>query len=461
MVATLLVLMTLLASLHTSAAAVERVAWTGGFSSVVVPNVEPALDDSTSVRFNVSRALNDSSTYGAELRMFDGDTYLGKCNTGMTCSLTADPSPGTSKTYHAEVWVLRAGAWVKFATSESVTVSDPGWTGRFTSAVVQSGNEEFLGAVAATFSWSQPLQYVYVDIVDSSGTVLANCSTPGLLECSVGKALGPGEAEPVHAEVRMTTQGGGVVTVARSETVDLTGMDPDAYANFLLSAPEARLVALLGPSRATQALTIRSVAQSESFCVQVGQAFPGNQLFKSSVPDSALICMGGTAALLTWMIVELGPDGALTGLAGINPDGPDDSNETPQPQPDGPNPPDTPPAAPADTCQVPPGQDPDVFYFYQRNAQAESILDAGVRDVGPQGKIWLASVLYLTAAQAQFELSLPDPPPDGYFEVPRSRLGDLYGPYCVDPDFGQPGGGIEYWTTSEIDMSGLAFHPFQ
>ena len=103
-----------------------------------------------------------------------------------------------------------------------------------------------------------------------------------------------------------------------------------------------------------------------------------------------------------------------------------------------------------------------MFYFYQRDYQRVLIeQNAFVRWVGDQGRIWLASVLYSTAAEAQAELALPDAPPDGYYEVPRDRLEDLYGPYCVQPDFAQPGGGYEYWTTQEINMEGLTWHPMQ
>ncbi len=131
----------------------------------------------------------------------------------------------------------------------------------------------------------------------------------------------------------------------------------------------------------------------------------------------------------------------------------------PKPAPIIPGGPNDPPKTGVDTCQIPPGQDPDTFYFYQRTGQARLIEDNGLRQVGAQGKIWLSSVLYATAAQAQADLALPDPPPDGYYEVPRDRLDDLYGPYCVEPNFGQPGGGYEYWTTKEINMRGLTWHP--
>ena len=76
------------------------------------------------------------------------------------------------------------------------------------------------------------------------------------------------------------------------------------------------------------------------------------------------------------------------------------------------------------------------------------------------GKIWVSPTQYSDAAATQADPALPDPPPDRYYEMPRERLEDIYGPYCVDPAFGQPGGGVEYWTTKSIDMAGLTFHPF-
>ena len=178
---------------------------------------------------------------------------------------------------------------------------------------------------------------------------------------------------------------------------------------------------------------------------------------------TATMIVAATAGVLTagggtyWLVTSQAGD--PTNDLGV--DGGNDPVPEPQPAPIGPGGPNDPPKTAVDTCQIPPGQDPDVFYFYQRFGQVQGIAEnGGVRWVGPQGKIWLASVLYPTAAQAQAELALPDPPPDGYFEVPRSRLEDLYGPYCVTPDFGQLAGGLEYWTTKPINMQGLTFHPF-
>ncbi|GIG55008.1 RHS repeat-associated core domain-containing protein [Demequina activiva] len=153
---------------------------------------------------------------------------------------------------------------------------------------------------------------------------------------------------------------------------------------------------------------------------------------------------------------------AVAGHAGDpnDQDGIDGPRPEPQPQPQGPRGPNSPPPTAVDTCQIPPGSEPETLYHYTRWDTVSYVERDGVRAVLGAGKIWLSPTLYTSAGAAQTNLALPDPPPDGYYEVPRERLEDIYGPYCVDPLFGQPGGGIEYWTTRPINMEGLTFHPF-
>jgi RHS repeat-associated protein len=178
---------------------------------------------------------------------------------------------------------------------------------------------------------------------------------------------------------------------------------------------------------------------------------------------TATMILAATAGVLTtggaayWLTTNQAGD--PTNDLGV--DGGNDPVPEPQPAPIGPGGPNDPPKTMVDTCQIPPGQDPDVFYFYQRADQMLRIESSGVRAVGPQGKIWLTSTLFASSAEAQSALALPDPAPDGYYEVPRDRLEDLYGPYCVEPYFGQAGGGLEYWTTRPINMEGLTWHPMQ
>jgi hypothetical protein len=281
--------------------------WTGVFTEAYAVNSMPVLSESTSVVFKV-----DSTLSSAQIRLFRGASeWIGTCTTGSSCPLNSNPAPGTSLSYYAQVWVLRNGSWVDYATSPTVVVTDPGWTGSFTSAEAVGGEYEFLGVTSARFTWDEPLQYAWIDIVDEQGGVVGTCSQTGSLECSAALALGPDESQELHARARVHGVGGGFVTVATSASVELMGMDAEAYANFLLTAPEAALVALLGQARAAQALQLRTAVQSQTFCHSLGIRFSGNALFRSSVPDATLLCMGGTAAALAWMITTVGVDIAL------------------------------------------------------------------------------------------------------------------------------------------------------
>ncbi len=377
------------------------------------------------------------------------------------CAFTSRPATNSSKSYTAYVALDAPTTGPPTdhvaSTAGPVTVTNVGWTGHFTSVDVVEGDEAFLGATSAVFTWDEPLEFVHIDIVDSAGDVITTCSTAGILDCAGARALGPEETEAIHAEARVTLPDGGYATVATSADAELTGMDPYAYADFLLEAPQASVVELVGEELAADALLMRATVFDEAFCLEIGVVLPSNEVFHASEPDASLECQAGPSRVLGWLIITSGVALAIATVVFVA-----SHHNDPETQPDpiDPGGPTDPPETDVDTCQLPPGPDPETFYFYQRTWQADDILDSGVRAVGSQGKIWLASVLYASGADAAAPLALPDPPPDGYFEVPTDRLEDLYGPYCVVPDFGQPGGGIEYWTTKPIDMSGLEWHPF-
>jgi hypothetical protein len=248
--------------------------------------------------------------------------------------------------------------------------------------------------------------------------------------------------------------------------VVVTTLSDAELTNVLLNGTDAQLAALLAPVATPEAIAaLRAGAlrllTDEGACLEIGAADPTHPA-GSSASTTQLACGTGASAVVAVFFGALGVGGAIALLVDYGTSHPTAQPEPePQPQPDPivPGGPNDPPVTQVDACQLPPGPDAEVFYFYQRIAQADDILASGLRAVGPQGKIWLASVLYASASEAIGPLALPDPP-DGYFEIPRDRLEDLYGPSCVDPYFGQPGGGIEYWTTQPIDMGGLAWHPF-
>jgi hypothetical protein len=285
--------------------------WTGSFTGAYAVDPTPAFSESTTVAFEVGSTLSY-----AEIRIFAGSgTFLGACNWGTSCCVTSNPVPGTWKTYYAELWASRNGGLVKIATSGSVVVTDPGWTGAFTSAVALPANGELEGATTARFTWNEPLQHVWVDIVDSSGAVRQTCSATGALECSVTVVGVPGESLTLHAEARHHGPAGSLTTVASSAPVDVAEMDTEAFAALILTASESALAQLLGSSRAAQAAALQSQHRSLTFCHALGLRFPGNAMFRSSVPDATLVCMSSTVTLLAWLISTVGIDAALDGMS--------------------------------------------------------------------------------------------------------------------------------------------------
>jgi RHS repeat-associated protein len=101
-----------------------------------------------------------------------------------------------------------------------------------------------------------------------------------------------------------------------------------------------------------------------------------------------------------------------------------------------------------------------IFYHYTDEAGRAGIEAAGEINPGATtGRVFVSSTEYSDAATAQAELALPRSP-TGYFEIPESRLPGLTEPSTVDPNVGQPGGGLECWVTCSVDVSGLKFVPF-
>jgi hypothetical protein len=240
-----------------------------------------------------------------------------------------------SRAYYAEIWVVRGAETVLYKTSPLVMVTDPGWTGQFTGTEVLSGDEAFMGATSATFTWDQPLQYAWVDIVDSSGEVLGHCTTVGSLECSAGAALGPEETRLVHAEARVQGIGGAHVTIASSATVELTGMDADALAELLLYAPPTALVPLLGAVRADAVVAARSngmlsVLTDEGKCLALGALDPVHP-YGSSASRTQLACGSAAKSVLATLILSVGMVAALSAIFAIIDD---DGGPDPEPDPD-------------------------------------------------------------------------------------------------------------------------------
>jgi hypothetical protein len=165
-----------------------------------------------------------------------------------------------------------------------------------------------------------------------------------------------------------------------------------------------------------------------------------------------------TAVALVALFGQQGSTGSENQLSGD----PREASDTlpPQPRPGGTG--DNPPpvgGSGVETCAsgVEPGEwrgVDKVLRHYTTDQGRIGIQADGVIRTGLSGRIYFTPTVYTSAASALADLALPQTPA-GYFEIPRDRITDLEGPSCVDPGNGQPGGGIEYWTTHPIDATGL------
>ena len=101
----------------------------------------------------------------------------------------------------------------------------------------------------------------------------------------------------------------------------------------------------------------------------------------------------------------------------------------------------------------------DLFHYTTRDA-AESITNTGrINPSSVTGKTFLSPDEYETAAEAEAKLALPRSP-EGYFRIPSERVINPSEPSAVEPRFGQPGGGTEIFTRSQINVEGLVFTHF-
>ena len=312
---------------------ITNIGWTGSFTSFTADTLTTDVNHDYAI---VSAEVSPKTAGGYKVSVYDDDTGQRKCVSSSSypkgCALTSRPPANTTKSYTAYVALDAPTTGPPTdhvaSTAGPVTVTNVGWTGHFTSVDVVEGDEAFLGATSAVFTWDEPLEFVHIDIVDSAGDVITTCSTAGILDCAGARALGPEETEAIHAEARVTLPDGGYATVATSADAELTGMDPYAYADFLLEAPVASVVKLLGAPRAAQALAVREQMASETFCVALGRVLPSNAMFHSSVSDATLLCNAGKRVVVGFLIVTGGVVAALLILLSV-----DDTGTEPTPEP--------------------------------------------------------------------------------------------------------------------------------
>lgn len=100
-------------------------------------------------------------------------------------------------------------------------------------------------------------------------------------------------------------------------------------------------------------------------------------------------------------------------------------------------------------------------YHYTSLANAKSILEDGAIKVpdGEDGQVYFTPDQYSSGADAQSGLALSNEP-DGYFQIPLSRIVEPSDLTEVAPANGFGGGGLEGTSKSDIDIDGLEFTPF-
>jgi RHS repeat-associated protein len=95
---------------------------------------------------------------------------------------------------------------------------------------------------------------------------------------------------------------------------------------------------------------------------------------------------------------------------------------------------------------------------YTQRQYADSIVKNGLVP-GKDGYNYFTKDNYTSGVDAKTYLALREAP-DGFFEVPESRIPSMSSPSRVDPLNDEPGGGTEIKTPDTIDMSGLDFMGF-
>ena len=311
--------------------------WTGSFTQAYANNPTPALSTGTMVNFVVSNTLSSAS-----MRVFDGTgAQVKTCASGTACAASSNPAPGTSQSFHAEVWVMSAGSYVHYATSASVTVTDPGWTGSFdplTDPYIQLSPGQ---ARSIAFTWDEPLGGERLRIRSSDGVTVGTCTSASATVCAASVAVASGEIKSYWAEVYMPLLAGGELLSGRSGAVVVTTLSEPELLDVLLSGTDSQLAALLGPdATATAVAALRAgataLATDEAACLLIGAADPTHPE-GSSASTTQLACATTSQLASLTLATAVGIGGlvaTLVNYGGTHPTEQQAPEPPPQPQPD-------------------------------------------------------------------------------------------------------------------------------
>jgi RHS repeat-associated protein len=92
-----------------------------------------------------------------------------------------------------------------------------------------------------------------------------------------------------------------------------------------------------------------------------------------------------------------------------------------------------------------------IYCRYCSNAEVDAIKSTGLLRGGRPDNTYFTTDMYSTVQEAQQSLSLPFPP-EARVEFTINNSPQIYGPSKVFPANGQPGGGIEYWSSDPIQV---------
>ena len=100
-------------------------------------------------------------------------------------------------------------------------------------------------------------------------------------------------------------------------------------------------------------------------------------------------------------------------------------------------------------------KEPTLRHYTTRRA-GRAIEEDGQIVPGRSGKIWVTPDRYDSGGEAMKRLAL-NKEPEGFFEIPLSRLPGVTKPSRVGPANRQPGGGLECTVSCPVDVRGLPF----
>lgn len=224
----------------------------------------------------------------------------------------------TASPYSPELWVDRAGTYVKYATSSAVTVTDPGWDGTFAAPSEPVIRKAAGQSVTVGFGWDRPLEGTSAVVRSSDGAIAGGCSGTAATSCGANLQVSAGQLTSYWTEIGVTSAAGDWIVFARSAPVVVTALSEEALADVLTGGTDAQLATLLGPQASQDKIAaLRRAAElavmDEAACFAIGAADPTHPV-DATPSTTQMACSAGSKAALAALVANLGVTGAITAL---------------------------------------------------------------------------------------------------------------------------------------------------